>query len=876
MVKSPNFYIFKSCMNYQKIRGATAVLLLLVLPGLAKTLVAANPVVHISPKPIWISSPKNYNQRPPARSIENGYFLMLFERQIDVDRAADYHHYVREIVSEAGIQNGSQISVSFDPAYERLDFHEIVVWRNNKPQSRLNVGDFKVMADEEDFSKFIYQGSYSANYIIPDIRKGDRIEYSYTITGRNPVFGGRYCQDIYMQGGQVIAHAYTSLQVSAVRKLNMKNFNKVPDPVITTKNGIKHYVWENYQVPAADDGSNAPAWYDTYANVQISEYDSWAQVINWALAVNPVSAVMHGELARRVEKLKAEAGNDKEKYFRLAVKTVQDEVRYMGIEIGEYSHRANQPERVFNQRYGDCKDKALLLVSMLRANDIPADMVLVNTSLQDKVDRLLPTTDAFNHAVAVATVNGKQVWVDATMSYQRGKGTDIYFPNYGKGLQLKAGNAGLVDIPLSKMGKITSYEKYKITKVSDKVRLDVTSTYTLNQADDIRARLASTGLYTTEKNYLKYYAKIYPKIESRDSLVIKDDEDKNELTTIESYLIPDFFTRDTTNSGRYTAGFYANSVDEQLPSIANQTKNPVSLNYPYDLDYTIEVQLPLGWDINGRQFDIKRDAYRFNSDYSSNGNSLLLHYQFALLKDFIPPNQLEQARQDVSTLRDSKLSYSFWYTPGAANADAANLPIHPNVWLIALSFIILLICVGGAIWIYHIETPAIVFSHGSSFVAIGGWLILVLIGLFITPFITANNFITGNYFSLSSWNLYVDPTKRSIFRGILVWETVGNTLVFCMSVFCLVLFLNKRDILPKVITVYLAFCIVLNLVDYLLSQQLHSSTISYTASYALVRSILSAAIWIPYFRRSERVQETFIVPHPPYNFSYEKSGAPAE
>ncbi|QKJ30169.1 DUF3857 domain-containing protein [Mucilaginibacter mali] len=863
-------------MRYCKIRAFAIGLSVLLLSGLVKTAGAANPVVHISPRPLWISALKPYDQRPPARSIENGYFLMLFERQMDVDRAADYHHFIREIVSEAGIQNGSQISVSFDPAYERLDFHEIVVWRDNKPQNRLNPADFKVMADEQDFSKFIYQGSYSANYIIPDIRKGDRIEYSYTITGRNPVFGGRFCQDLYIQGGQVIAHQYLSLQASASRKLYVKNFNKVPNPVITTANGAKHYVWESFQVPAADDLGNSPGWYDTYANIQVSEYDNWAQVINWALAVNPVSSALHGELAQRVAKLKAEAGNDKEKYFRLAVKMVQDEVRYMGIEIGEYSHRANQPERVFNQRYGDCKDKALLLVSILRANNIQADMVLVNTSLQDKVERLLPTTDAFNHAVAVATVNGKQVWVDATMSYQRGKGTDLYFPKYGKGLQLKPGNTGLVDIPVTKLGKITSREKYTVTKVSDKVRLDVTSTYTLDEADDIRSRLASNGLYTTEKNYLKYYAKIYPKIEKRDSLIVKDDEERNELTTIESYLIPDFFTRDTTVVGKFTAGFYANSIDEQLPTITNQTKNPVTLNYPYDIDYTIEVVLPSGWGIADRQYDVKRDAYHFNSDYTAKGNSLLLHYQFSFLKDFIPVDQLEQARQDISLLRDSKLSYSFSYTPGAGNYDTAGIKLHPNVWMIALALITLVICVGLAIWIYHIETPGIVFAHGASFVAIGGWLILVLIGLFITPFIVANTFITGDYFSMSAWNLYTDTGRSSAIRALIVWETIGYTLIFCLAVFCLVLFLNKRDILPKTITVYLGFIVVFNLVDYLLSLRLHSDTVNYTTGYAMVRSIIAAAIWIPYFRRSERVHETFIVPHPPYNFSYEKPGPPAE
>ncbi|MES2277583.1 MAG: DUF3857 domain-containing protein [Bacteroidota bacterium] len=857
-------------MKYHKIKATAILLFVLLGSGLTQTALATNPVVHISPKPTWLSTYKPYDKRPSERSIENGYFLALVERQIDVDRRADYRHYIRVIVSETGIQNASQISVSFDPVFERLDFHQITIWRDNKPQNRLNPADFKLMADEEDFSKFIYQGSYSANYIIPDIRKGDRIEYSYTITGRNPVFGNKYCQNIYMQGSQAFAHQYLCLQVSSVRKLNMKSFNKVPAPVITEANGTKRYVWEAFQVPPGDDGNNSPGWYDTYANVEVSEYNSWGEVINWALGVNPISSSLKGDLAQRVAKLKALSGNDKEKYFREAVKTVQDEVRYMGIEIGEYSHRANHPENVFNQRYGDCKDKAMLLASILRANGMEAYMVLVNTGMQDKINQLIPTTDAFNHAVVVATVNGKQVWVDATMSYQRGKGTDIYFPNYGKGLELKAGNDALVDIPLTLNGKITAYDKYTVTNIKNKVRLDVKTTYTLNQADDVRSRLASSGLYTTEKNYLKYYAKIYPKIEKKDSLVVKDNEDKNELTTIETYLIPDFFTPDSTMAGRYEAGFYANCISEQLPTITNQTKNPVSLSYPYDVDYTIEVMLPLGWNITERNYSVKRDAYSFASNYSTSGNSLLLHYQFSLLKDFIPLNQLEEARKDISLLKDKKLSYNFTYTPGIASATS--LALYPNMWMIVLAVVTLLSCLGLALWLYHRETPGIVFAHGASFVPIGGWLILIVIGLFLTPLSIVRTFFEGDYFSLSAWNLYLNHSGNLAFRTILVWETFGNIVVFSLAVFCLVLLLNKRDILPRFMIIYLSFRVVLSLVDYCLALNLNKATISDPALLSLMRSAVVSAIWIPYFIKSTRVQETFIVPYPPYNFSYEKPG----
>ncbi|XHR98088.1 DUF3857 domain-containing protein [Mucilaginibacter sp. UC70_90] len=115
------------------------------------------PSVHISAKPNWPSAIKPYTQKPSSRTIERGFYYALIEEQVHVEKQADYNHIIREIVSETGIQNASQISVSFDPAYERLDFHDITVWRDGKPLNRLKASAFKVLADEQDLSNFIYQ-----------------------------------------------------------------------------------------------------------------------------------------------------------------------------------------------------------------------------------------------------------------------------------------------------------------------------------------------------------------------------------------------------------------------------------------------------------------------------------------------------------------------------------------------------------------------------------------------------------------------------------------------------------------------------------------------------------------------------------------------
>src|SRR6202012_5132487 len=131
---------------------------------------AASPTIHKTAKPLWILPCKNYNKQPAARNIRDGAYEALVEEQINVDQQATYNHIITEIVSELGVQTNSEISVSFEPSFEKVDFHEIIVWRNNKPQDRLDLTAFKMLPEENEFDRFIYDGTYSAKYILVDIR----------------------------------------------------------------------------------------------------------------------------------------------------------------------------------------------------------------------------------------------------------------------------------------------------------------------------------------------------------------------------------------------------------------------------------------------------------------------------------------------------------------------------------------------------------------------------------------------------------------------------------------------------------------------------------------------------------------------------------
>ena len=305
----------------------------------------------------------------------------------------------------------------------------------------------------------------------------------------------------------------------------------------------------------------------------------------------------------------------------------------MGIETGQYSHKANEPAVVFRHRYGDCKDKSLLLASILNAGGIEAHMVLVNTQLLDDVKNFLPSPVLFDHAVVVAMLNNKEIWIDATIPLQRGTGTSLFFPPYQEGLILNSGQDRLTKIEQVSFGHITCVQEFKIKGIFQPVDMKVTTTYNLNEADATRTHLAGTGLAKTEKSYLDYYAKTYSKIEPVDSLIVKDDQERNVITIVENYKIKDFFKKDTLN-GKYYADTYVDYIPDELPDLDSKITTPVAVTYPYNVDFKTIITMGDGWDVQDEKYNIIRPGYTFISSKAIKKNTLTLSYQFNIFKQF--------------------------------------------------------------------------------------------------------------------------------------------------------------------------------------------------------------------------------------------------
>src|SRR5215470_5549603 len=172
-----------------------------------------------------------------------------------------------------------------------------------------------------------------------------------------------------------------------------------------------HWRWELTDI-AAVDTEDAPLAPDEnaldgrmvvhYAANDIAQGDQlWANIGQWYDGLATPQTTTATEIAAKAQELVSKESDFTARIEKIA-EFLQREIRYVGIEIGIGGYQPHPAVAVFHNRYGDCKDKATLLISMLNSIGVHATYVLVDTR-RGFVDADVPSIDG-NHAIAAIEV----------------------------------------------------------------------------------------------------------------------------------------------------------------------------------------------------------------------------------------------------------------------------------------------------------------------------------------------------------------------------------------------------------------------------------------------------------------------------------------
>jgi hypothetical protein len=85
--------------------------------------------------------------------------------------------------------------------------------------------------------------------------------------------------------------------------------------------------------------------------------------------------------------------------MRAIANFVQHDIRYVAIELGIGGYQPHPASDIFMHRYGDCKDKATLMSSMLREVGIDSYYVVINSERGAVTSKTPANVGGFNHAI---------------------------------------------------------------------------------------------------------------------------------------------------------------------------------------------------------------------------------------------------------------------------------------------------------------------------------------------------------------------------------------------------------------------------------------------------------------------------------------------
>ncbi|WP_028101910.1 DUF3857 domain-containing protein [Pseudoduganella violaceinigra] len=599
--------------------------------------------------------------------------MRFSDLQVYVDDSTSY--YVRRAAiahQPSGLEGLAQIPIDFQPDYQRLYLHKVAIHRGKEVIDKTASADIRFLQRERNLEQGIYDGSVTAQIVVSDLRVDDTLEYEYTVAGQNPVFGRHLVQDGHWDNAFPSAYRRITLNMPADRFVNYRlvgaSAAKMPQQSAEYKDGRRIMRFEEKGLEPVLPEQFVPDDVEQVRWMQFSDFQDWAEVNEWALdlfGASTAPGVLDGPL--RV----ARAAKTKEEQVARVLEYVQNEIRYLSVSMGENSHRPFPPAKVLERRYGDCKDKSLLAVSMLRALGVDASPVLVATTTHKGLSKVLPSPIVFNHAIVRVALNGKEYYLDPTRRGQYGKLDSMGQAHAGRQvLVVKPGTTDLSVIPEAGAPTLRNRrsEQFSAPVIDKPAELVQRSEMYGVAAEDMRVMLAAMSKQELRKAYEGIMTRRYAEAQLAGDPKIEDDRVNNALMVEVRYTVPNLFTEMRTGEGWSMSYIPSNMAEVFAPPGTSHRNYPLMVPaHPGSMEYDMVVRLPDAFNITPGQAtrEIDDNAFTLQRKIDVARNNVHVNFQLSTKADRVQPADMAQYVKNVQKFNEA--------ASGAINAFKADM-----------------------------------------------------------------------------------------------------------------------------------------------------------------------------------------------------------
>lgn len=536
-----------------------------------------------------------------------------------------------------------------------------LVWDKSRYKS-MEVSDFKKNSDR-DHSIF-YDDSYYYSFNFPSLALQNRTQLSYTEEIKDARFISGFVFPSYLPVGSV---SYT---IKAAKGVELY-YEVINDPQkkinfkMTEKSGAVFYEWtaQNLEALKIESGSPSVRYYapqllcyvksftakNGKKNVLSNLNDLYAWYATFLKGLNKSTSP---ELIDIVQKLKASSKSEldlvKKVYY-----WVQDNIQYIAFEQGMRGLIPHPGAYVCEKRFGDCKDMASLIVTMLRLSNVKSYYTWIGTRDIPFQYSKLPTPLVDNHMIATYIAkDGTYYFLD---------GTDDYLP-FGFPSSMTQGKEALIGldsthfdirpVPVIAKEKSVMTDSMKVKIVGNNLVGHGSSTL-IGYAKDFAAYEL---MRTDEEDLQKYVTRIIGKGNNKfylDNYKVRFLDDKDKPTSIEyDFRIGDYFQK-VGNEIYVNLNLNKDHYNEVIDLATRKT--PRKNEYQYVKYEVIDMALPSGYSVEYLPENAKYDSDLFGYDirYVQKGNSITCNKTLYVNYLLLLPDQFKKWNEAITQVSEA-------------------------------------------------------------------------------------------------------------------------------------------------------------------------------------------------------------------------------
>ncbi|HEY3856015.1 MAG TPA: DUF3857 domain-containing protein [Verrucomicrobiae bacterium] len=318
-----------------------------------------------------------------------------------------------KVLTEKGRRGNRTLTIGFMLPYWTVQVPTLELIKADGHVVPIDVAaNSKESIDESQMQMNMYDPNMKILQVnIPGVEIGDLI---HSVTRQNTersIVEGQYAEESVFEAPSYILHESYEVHAPASRPIQRIALrDEIAGTVKYSKEtgsdgGMVHH-WEIVNVPRMFDEPSMPPYEMTLQRLFVSTMPDWQSVSKWYWGVSKSHLdATTPDMKQEVETLTA-GKTDEEERIKSIFYFVSKKIRYMGLtpEKDRPGFEPHDVELTYDKKYGVCRDKAALLVSMLRQAGFDSYPVLISVGV--KRDPEVPDPD-FNHAIVSVQLHNK-------------------------------------------------------------------------------------------------------------------------------------------------------------------------------------------------------------------------------------------------------------------------------------------------------------------------------------------------------------------------------------------------------------------------------------------------------------------------------------